>query len=165
MNDGQKGRESMKQKSLSYLIQYCIEREAKENVEKIPAGIRLRGIYALFKKKGPDFNVAYIGISTSNMRGRLMSHRRSEKKEWTHFSIYKVWPNITDEEIKELEGLFLHIYCNDSRAQAFNKLKSKKPLRRVRIKNLEKQGEALKNLEQAIRHFPDLKKMKSVFKA
>jgi hypothetical protein len=154
----------MKQKGLSYLIQYCIEREAKDNIEQIPAGIRLRGIYALFNKKQQDFNVAYIGISTSNMRGRLMSHRRSKKKEWTHYSIYKVWPNITDGEIKELEGLFLHIYCKDSRAQAFNKQKSKKPLRRVRIKNLEKQGEALKNYEQAIRYFPDVKKMRLAFK-
>ncbi|GAF97179.1 unnamed protein product, partial [marine sediment metagenome] len=32
---------------------------------------------------------------------------------WTHFSIFEVWENITENEIKELEGLFRQIYRKD----------------------------------------------------
>lgn len=150
-----------KKKAIPYLIQYSIEREAKESVKQIPFGVNLRGIYALFKKRGENYDVVYIGMSTKDLRGRLLSHVNNKK--WTHFSMFKVWPNITDEEIQELEGLFLHIYSKDSRALIANELRSKKILRKIRVADLCQHRNTLKNFECALRAFPDFKKMNIYF--
>ena len=154
-----------KRRSMPNLIQYCIERVPQEEVELIPAAPKLRGIYALLsKKRNNDYGVVYIGISTSNIRERLRSHKGDKKKKgWTHFSIYKTWPNISNEQIKELEGLFLHIYSKDSRAQAFNELRSSRLLRNVKIRSLKKQADMIVSFEKALRDFPNRKKMKGLF--
>jgi len=55
---------------------------------------------------------------------------------WTHFSIYAVWPNITDEEIRELEGIFRAIYREDMRANRIAVQKGFAELRRIRDNNL-----------------------------
>lgn len=134
-----------KKRSVLNLIQYCIERRPQQEVDDIPFGLNLRGIYALLKKEELSYNVVYIGISTSDIRGRLRSHKNDKKKKgWTHFSFFKVWPNITDEEIRELEGLFLHIYSKDSRAQVFNEQRTKRVLRKIRIRNLREQSDVLR---------------------
>lgn len=136
------------------LVQYCVERLRREDLYNIPSGLSLRGIYVLFNNKDKFYNVVYIGISTVSIKTRLAEHNKSPKKAWTHFSFYKVWPNITNEEIKELEGLFLRIYRKDSQAQKYNKQKGFSPLSKVKIKNLQKHKEHLKDYESKIRHFP-----------
>jgi hypothetical protein len=50
---------------------------------------------------------------------------------WTHFSVFEVWDNIRMEEIKELEGLFRHIYKEDTRANKLNRQRGYKRLGRV----------------------------------
>lgn len=67
------------------------------------------------------------------MRGRLRSHSRSVKKAdlWTHFSVFEVWPNVTDDQIAELEGLFRHIYRKDSKANRLNVQRGFKKMRSV----------------------------------
>jgi hypothetical protein len=47
-------------------------------------------------------------MSRSGVKSRLTAHDKSKKKRgnWSHFSVYSVWPNISDAEIEELEGLF-----------------------------------------------------------
>jgi len=173
MSSAQKKRKKRgKRKTLS-LIQYCMERKPKQAIEVLPSGLKLRGIYALFKEnkkgfrgkeKGSSYEVVYIGISTSDIRKRLQSHKREMGEEdWTHFSFFKVWPNITDEEIEELEALFLHIYSQDTRAEKYNKQKIKADLKRIRIKNLTEQGEILRKYEKALRKFPDLKELRQIF--
>jgi hypothetical protein len=55
-----------------------------------------------------------------SIRARLRSHRARKKNLWTHCSAFEVWDNITPAEVKELEGMFRHIYRKDSRAAELN---------------------------------------------
>lgn len=86
---------------------------------------RLRGIYVLYKerlRKRPRkrMDVVYVGMAASGgIRGRLLEHKRM-KKDWTHWSAFKVWDNISPSEVQELEGIFRHIYRKDSRAAKLN---------------------------------------------
>ena len=74
------------------------------------------------------------------MRARLRAHANSKRKRklWTHFSAFEVWPNITQAEITELEGLFREIYRKDKRANALNRQKRHKNIQAVRVRDLEK---------------------------
>jgi hypothetical protein len=100
----------------------------------------LRGIYVLYRKQPTPkgrrliFDVRYIGMSTSGIGGRLRSHKRSKRKtgEWTHFSIFEVWDNVTNEEVAELEGLARHLYRFDQTASTLNIQRGYKRLRHVR---------------------------------
>lgn len=105
------------------LIQCCLEFCDKSRFNEVDT--KRRGIYVLYKYDerhgSKNYNVLYVGMADSSIRARLRSHYKSTRKvEWTHFSAYSVWPNITKEEIKELEGLFRHIYRYDSRANVLN---------------------------------------------
>jgi hypothetical protein len=80
-----------------------------------------RGIYALLKKHGEQYDVVYVGMTSDGMYSRLGQHRRDWlQSEWTHFTIFEVHDNITDEEIRELEGLFRHLYRKDSKTNRHN---------------------------------------------
>jgi len=117
------------------LIKRCAEFLPKSELSRIPA--YTRGIYALLKKQ-PDgrFDVVYIGMAagtkTASIRGRLRVHKRKKDKLWTHFSAFEVWDNIRGEEIRELEGIFRHIYRKDTRANKLNTQRSFKKLTQVR---------------------------------
>jgi hypothetical protein len=109
----------------------------RDKIYELPR--RLRGIYVLYKKqksktKRPVYDLRYIGMSTSGMGGRLRSHKSSKRKtdEWTHFSIFEVWDNVTNQEVSELEGLARHLYRFDQTASTLNIQRSSKRLRRVR---------------------------------
>src|SRR5579863_7881129 len=111
----------------------------KETINDVPA--KTRGIYALLNKTSPgEFEVVYIGMAArgvnSGIRGRLISHEKSQKKSdlWTHFSVYEVWDNITEAEIAELEGLFRHIYRKDPKANRINTQRSFKKLSKIKEK-------------------------------
>ena len=82
------------------------------------------GIYALLKKRsGGIFDVVYIGCSATEGSGiwaRMRSHHK-KKVDWTHFSVYATHENISREEIRELEGVFLSIYRKDRRANRLNR--------------------------------------------
>jgi hypothetical protein len=123
------------------LIKNWAEFLPKKRVSEVPQ--KTRGIYALLRErrkngKSPRFDVVYIGMSRSGIRGRLETHRRSNSKSnlWTHFSIFSVWGNITDEEITELEGLFRAIYRKDSTANKLAVQKNFGKLRRIRDNSL-----------------------------
>lgn len=113
------------------LAEYC----PKDDADNIPGGTR--GIYVLFRhrRRTGCYDVVYVGLSRSGIRSRVRGHRKSAKI-WSHFSVFEVWENVSDAEIAELEGLFRHIYRRDSRANRFNKQKTHKPLRRVRVNDL-----------------------------
>ncbi|MDI1304222.1 MAG: GIY-YIG nuclease family protein [bacterium] len=87
-----------------------------------------RGIYVLLKHEGKAFNVIYVGMAggdKTGIHGRLNSHFKSERKngKWSHFSIFEVHDNVTRATIQELEGLFRHIYRQDSKSQKYNRQK------------------------------------------
>ena len=118
------------------LIRHCAEFLPKSDISKMPS--KTRGIYVLTHdepKLGPQVrNVVSIGMSVSGIKGRLISHKNSKSKGklWTHFSVYEVWPNITDGEITELEGLFRAIYRRDHTANRLAKQKRFKKLHLIR---------------------------------
>ncbi|MGI9281421.1 MAG: GIY-YIG nuclease family protein [Endozoicomonas sp.] len=113
------------------LIKTALEYRSIDELNDVPPG--LRGIYALYKRRGKSYDVVYIGMSADGIiRKRLYSHKRNRINDWTHFSYYEVWDNITDVEIQELEGLFRQLYQFDSRTNALNKQQTYKPLVKVR---------------------------------
>ena len=118
------------------LIKHAIEYQEQSEVDIVPGS--LRGIYVLYKKKENKtaksryFDLVYIGMTTSSIKRRLRAHRKSwKRKYWTHFSVFEVWDNVRDEEIKELEGLFRHLYHWDSRANSLNAQKQYLPIRSI----------------------------------
>lgn len=93
-------------------------------VEDVDALLRgMRGIYVLYKHRPRvrRFDVVYVGMAAEGgIRPRLRSHRAKKKDLWTHCSVFEVWDNVTPAEVKELEGIFRHIYRRDSRASRLN---------------------------------------------
>ena len=121
------------------LVSKCVQWMPKSDIKQVPRG--LRGIYALlrYRPRLEKYDVVYIGLSEGQegMRERLKAHAGSKRKGdlWTHFSLFEVWPNITQAEIVELEGLFREIYPKDRRANRLNRQKRYRPLQRVRIRD------------------------------
>ena len=125
--------------SVLRLIQNASEFESKSEIKNVPPNTR--GIYVLFnkRKKKPGekknkFDVVYIGMARglkTGIRGRLAIHQKRIGDFWTHFSVFEVWPNISESEIEELEGLFRHIYRRDSKANRLNVQRGFRKLTRV----------------------------------
>jgi len=73
----------------------------------------------------------------TGIQGRLKEHSGSEDKtEWTHFSVYQVWENIRQEEVRELEGFIRHIYRTHKGVNSLNSQRSFKKLKKLTVKNL-----------------------------
>ena len=121
-------------KSNLRLIKTALEYRHIDDLPHVSQG--LRGIYALYKKNGCSYDVVYVGMSgkgaDGKIRKRLYSHKRKRAGDWTHFSYYEVWDNITDIEIQELEGILRQLYQFDTRSNALNIQQTYKPLLRVR---------------------------------
>jgi hypothetical protein len=116
------------------LIKHYVEFLPQSDFLRIPR--YTRGIYVLFKKspKG-KFDVVYVGMAggeKAGIRGRIRNHFRCKGNLWTHFSAFEVWENIREEEVRELEGLFRHIYRKDIRANRLNRQRGFWKLRKVR---------------------------------
>jgi hypothetical protein len=96
----------------------------------------------LLLKDKDKFDVVYIGMSgrstISGIWARLNRHSKSKHKKWTHFTLFEVHDNITNAEIKELEGLILCVYRKDSRANKHNVQLCYKPFRQVLENKLSK---------------------------
>jgi len=123
------------------LIKRCAEFLGQRQVRKVPADAR--GIYTLLKyrPKLKTYDVVYVGMAGRSTNGgivrRLKKHAKQKPRLWTHFSIFEVWDNIREEEIRELEGILRHIYRWDTRAHNINQQRSFKRLTAVRNDNLE----------------------------
>jgi hypothetical protein len=107
----------------------------------------LRGIYVLYKFVGVEqgkqkFDARYVGMSAGNrfaIKGRLRAHARSKRKknEWTHFSVFEVWDNITDQQIAELEGFARHVFRRDPIAKGtMNIQRGYQKIRDVKVKDI-----------------------------
>jgi hypothetical protein len=120
--------------SALYFVKKCAQWQPKASYRLLPRGIR--GIYALLKRKGRSnvYNVVYIGMAAQSggIKSRLRRHVGSERKKWTHFSLFEVWENIREETVDELEGLFREIYRKGERANLFNRQRRFKKLRQTR---------------------------------
>jgi len=117
-------------------IRRCAQWVPKEQRKDMPRGVR--GIYALHKKRSHTklFDVVYIGMASEGggVRSRLERHSKSKRKDWSHFSVFEVWPNIPHDEVAELEGLFREIYRKDKRANRFNRQGKCKRIQSVRVR-------------------------------
>lgn len=126
--------------SVCRFIKRMAEFQPRREIHHIPSNTR--GIYALLKESGGDqFDVVYVGLSAgehAGMTSRLKSHCRKKGVKWSHFTIFEVHDNITREEIRELEGLFRHIYRKDARANRLNKQLCHKPFLKIRQNDLQK---------------------------
>lgn len=115
------------------LIKRCAEFQPKKKIKSVPRS--RRGLYVLYNKhrknRKDKYDVVYVGMTTSGIRGRLESHEKSKGGLWTHFSAFEMWDNIRDEEIVELEGLFRHLYRRDARANSLNVQRAFKKVKRV----------------------------------
>lgn len=125
------------------LVEKCAEFRWWEQMRLVPRGIR--GIYALlqYRRRLRRYDVVYVGMAGGDgagIRDRLKAHRRSKRKGklWTHFSIFKVWDNIREDEIQEFEGLLRHIYRKDTRANKLNRQRRFRKLVSVRVNDLRK---------------------------
>ena len=118
-----------------FLIKRYDEFLPKKEIVNIPKNTR--GIYVLLKKDGKSYNVVYVGMAggdKAGIHGRLNSHSRSKKDLWDHFSLFEVHDNIPRETIRELEGLFRHIYRNDGKSQQGNRQKKFKKFSKIHTK-------------------------------
>ena len=88
-------------------------------------GHKVRGIYVLYQQKKDRFNVVYIGMSNTGMLGGRFKkdHLKSKSKEWTHFSVFKVFTYVSESQIRELEGMFREIFRKDAYGLKYNKQK------------------------------------------
>ena len=115
-----------------------------EDVDRFSSDFR--GIYALHRHRPriKKYDVVYVGMADGDggIRARLKVHANSKRKRemWTHFSAFAVWPNITESEIAELEGLFREIYRKDKRANKLNRQKKCKKIQQCRVRDLRIQG-------------------------
>lgn len=105
-----------------HLIKQFAEFQPVKGVTQVPR--KRRGIYVLYKrrKRGGKqyFDVVYVGMTTTGIRGRLNDHLKRKQGLWTHFSAFEVWDNVRAADIRELEGLFRHLYRKDTRAGKLN---------------------------------------------
>lgn len=123
------------------LVRRCGQWLPKSEMQDIPRGVH--GIYALlrFRPRLKKYDVVYIGMARAGKRGirsRLFGHSRSKRKAnlWSHFSLFEVWPNISEAQVEELEGLFREIYRKDKRANSLNKQKRFRRLQDVRVRDI-----------------------------
>lgn len=124
-----------------YLIKRCAEQIGRNRIKEVPRNIR--GIYVLYKSRpAKKYDVVYIGLALAlknGVAGRLDKHTKDRlKEEWTHFSVYEVWDNITKEQVEELEGLFRQIYRTDTMANKLNFQRGYKKLNKIKEKNFSK---------------------------
>jgi len=106
--------------------------------QKIGHGIR--GVYALYQKDGNKFNVVYIGMSDTGMLGGRFKrdHLKSKSKEWTYFSIFKVFDDVSKSQIRELEAMFTEIFRKDAYGLKYNKQKKHSGFDKVKWERFKK---------------------------
>jgi phage-related protein len=116
-------------------IKHVAEFVLKEQWDNVPDNTR--GIYALLEQKADGhYDVVYVGMSSGKKAGiyaRLKNHRARKDIDWTHFSVFEVHDNITDQEIRELEGLFRHMYRKDTQANKYNKQLRHQPFEKIAV--------------------------------
>lgn len=119
------------------LIKNAIEYCHVSMINEVP--LKTRGIYVLYKhrKRLNRFDVVYIGMTDAGVKSRLRSHKRSKGAHWDYFSIFEVWDNVREEEIRELEGILRHIYRTDTHANQLNMQSSFKKLNKLRVSSFD----------------------------
>jgi len=113
-------------------IKQCIEFRnfIDDEVEHIPR--RTRGFYVLYKENGENYEVVYIGMAGgphAGVLGRLREHLKNKNAD--RFSVFEVHDNVSEEEVRELEGLLRHVFARDQRVGVQSTQRTYGRLRRV----------------------------------
>ena len=121
------------------LIKNATEFCTRKQISEVPR--YTRGIYVLYKYRRhyDAYNVVYVGMAggeKAGIQGRLRLHVKIKGDTWSHFSVFEVWENIREEEVKELEGLFRHLYRRDAKANKLNKQRSYGKLNQIISKSI-----------------------------
>jgi hypothetical protein len=122
-----------------FLFKNCVEYVPIKDITKMIPKLA-RGIYTLYTedKKG-RMNCVYVGMApigkNSGAGARLLKHIKNKSGLWTHCSVFEAWDNISNAQIRELEGIIRHIYANDMHTNRLNRQKIYKPISRIRRKN------------------------------
>jgi hypothetical protein len=115
------------------LVEKAAEFLPLEELRRVPP--KTRGIYILLKQHSRKrYEVVYVGMVCgpyAGIRGRLRSHRRKKRDRWTHFSVFKVWDNISEQAVRELEGIVRHVFRKDPRVNPLAVQRGFKPLQRL----------------------------------
>jgi hypothetical protein len=109
--------------------------EFKKMAEIGDVPMSVRGIYVLYQEDGESMNVVYVGMARGEkqgIRGRLLDHKDKKENEWTHFSAFEVWDNVTPKQVEDLEGMFRHIYRKDAFANSLNIQLVYKPMEKIK---------------------------------
>lgn len=114
-----------------------IERSAEflplDELRRVPP--KTRGLYLLLRQRQHKrYEVVYVGMVCgpgAGIRGRLRSHRRTKRGRWTHFSVFKVWDNVSEQVVRELEGIVRHVFRKDPRVTPLAVQRGFKPLQRL----------------------------------
>ena len=97
------------------LIEKSAEFLPLDEYRRVPS--KTRGLYLLLRQRRHQrYEVVYVGMVCgpyAGIRGRLRSHRRKKVGRWTHFSVFKVWDNVSEQAVRELEGFVRHVFRKD----------------------------------------------------
>jgi hypothetical protein len=111
-----------------------------EKLELVPNN--KKGIYVLLKKRKKTrkhrkerYDVVYVGMSKSDIKGRLITHKKSKKKSdlWNCFSIFEVDNKTTKRAIQDMEEILIQIYRKDSKANRLNVAKKYKKISHKKV--------------------------------
>jgi hypothetical protein len=98
---------------------------------------KIRGLYALYEKDEEGYyNLRYVGMTDGGAKGRLNKHSIAKSGKWSHCSVYEVWDNVTQEQIRELEALFRHTLRLDATASGLNIQRGSAIFRRLKKETL-----------------------------
>ena len=121
------------------LFNNCVEYVPIKNVTRMVPAL-VRGVYALYMEdKQGNMNCVYVGMAsigkTQGAGARLLDHANKKSGQWTHCSVFEAWDNLSDLQIRELEGIIRHIYAKDKNTNRLCKQKTYKPISRICRKN------------------------------
>jgi hypothetical protein len=97
-----------------------------------------QAIYVLYQEvdvAGTVMDVVHIGACSGNegdVKNCLIHHRSRGDISWSHFSVFAFREWVPTKDIKELAGLFRHIYRKDLYARSASVAKAYKPLSRIK---------------------------------
>ena len=96
-------------------------------------------LYQVFYEEGSAMDVVHIGACSGkegDVKNCLIHHRNRDDISWSHFSVFAFREWVPTKDIKELAGLFSHIYRRDSYARSHSYAKAYKPLSRIKSRKV-----------------------------
>lgn len=97
------------------LVKRQIEYLPAESVHRVPRN--MHGLYVLYLHRPVTnrYNVRYIGMASGHKGHDVrQALQQNHPTRWTHCSAYELWDGIGQDDNREVDALFLHIYRHDA---------------------------------------------------